>query len=250
MTIRLFDVQAGFGGAKLGEKEFVSADSWRAEMDRLEVDRALVRLSPEDLDRDITRGNDLILEACRNEPRFAPCLTMAPSTDGDLPAEVEQVEALAACGAGAAWLRPSHDGWSLREWGSGPLMEALVDRQMPTYFLERMIGLEALADLAGRYPKLPFILAEVGYRSQRVLLPLLKACGNVHLSIGSNYTVHGGIEQIVRAVGPERLLFGSGFPQADPMMAVTQLMYADLSDEHKAMIGAGNLERMIEEVRR
>ena len=50
-------------------------------------------------------------------------------------------------------------------------------------------------------------------------------------------------------VGADRLLFGTGFPDAEGMMAITQLMYADLADEQKRLIGAGNLERLIGEVR-
>ena len=85
----------------------------------------------------------------------------------------------------------------------------------------------------------------MGYRSQRILLPLLTSFPNVQLSTGSNYCVHRGIEQLVGSVGPQRLLFGSGFPEVDPMMAISQLVYADISDEARRLIGSGNLERLI-----
>ena len=57
-------------------------------------------------------------------------------------------------------------------------------------------------------------------------------------------------DRFVATVGAERLLFGTGFPEAESMSAVTQLMYAEISDEQKRLIGAGNLKRVISEIRR
>ena len=109
---------------------------------------------------------------------------------------------------------------------------------------------EQLAELAGRFERLQIIYADVDYRTQRVLLPLLKRFPNVHFSIGLNYRVFGGIQQICEQVGAEQLLFGSGLPAADPMAAVTQLMYADISDEQKQQIGSGNMQRLMEGIQR
>ena len=69
--------------------------------------------------------------------------------------------------------------------------------------------------------------------------------GNVHLSLGSPLTVHGGVEHLVATIGPKRLLFGTGFPAADPMPAVTMLTYAEIGEADRALIGSGNLERLI-----
>jgi hypothetical protein len=38
--------------------------------------------------------------------------------------------------------------------------------------------------------------------------------------------------------------------EAESMSAVTQLMYAEISDEQKRLIGAGNLKRLISEIKR
>ena len=84
----------------------------------------------------------------------------------------------------------------------------------------------------------------------RMLLPLMKTFANVYLAIGSDYTAHRGIEQFVATVGAKRLLFGTGFPEAESMSAVTQLMYAEISAEQKRLIGAGNLKRLISEIKR
>jgi len=245
MTLPLFDVQCGFGGAKPGQKDLVTRDEWLAEMDRLAIGRALVRTVPEDMDRDAVQSNERLVDACRDEPRLVPCPVLFPSEADDLPPEREQVAALIDAGAGAVWLRPTHDMWSPTPWACGALVAALAERRMPAFCLRRMLDIDAVAGLAARYDTLPVILAEIGYRDQRVLVPLLRSFPNVHVSLGSNYTVHCGIERLVQAVGPRQLLFGTGFPDVEPMMAVTQLVYAGIGDEAKALIGAGNLERLL-----
>ncbi len=179
-----------------------------------------------------------------------PCPTVVPSGAYDLPAEGEQVADLVARGAGAASVRPKKDDWPPAEWACGRLFCALEDRRVPAFCLEREVTPEELADLAGWHPRLPFILAGVGYRSQRILVPLLESFPNVFLSVGSNYTVHRGIEQFVEKVGAGRLVFGTGFPDVEPMMAVTMLTYADVSDEEKALIGSGNMERLLQGIER
>jgi predicted TIM-barrel fold metal-dependent hydrolase len=122
-------------------------------------------------------------------------------------------------------------------------------RRVPVLCPEAQVPLERAAELAGRHPELPLVLTGLGYRSQRILAPLLENFSNTFVSIGSNYSVHQGLEQLVRKVGAERLLFGTGWPDADAAGAVTQLMYAGISEEEKALIGSGNLERLIAGIR-
>ena len=65
----------------------------------------------------------------------------------------------------------------------------------------------------------------------------------------SRYELDGGIESIVETYGPERLLFGTQFPETPPGAALLTLLHADISDEDRALIAGGNLARMLEEVR-
>ena len=47
--------------------------------------------------------------------------------------------------------------------------------------------------------------------------------------------------------GPKRLLFGSAFPNTGPGGAMLTLAHADISDEEKQLIAAGNLDRLLAE---
>jgi len=250
MTIRLFDVQAGFGGARPGTQP-AAADELLAAMDRIEIDRALVRIAPTDLDNDVGRSNRMLLAAAeKSDGRLAACPVVLPAAVGDVPPEAEQIDELIAAGAVAATIRPLKDSWSLAEWASRPLLTSLAERRLPILCMAKQVTLEQVADLAGQHPPLPIIVAGVTYRELRTLIPMLRRFDKVHLSTGSNFSMHRGIESVVEAVGAERLLFGTGFPDVEPMMAVTQLMYAAISDADRQQISARNIERLIAEVQR
>jgi len=243
--IELFDCQCGFGGGRAGERGTPSAADCLGEMRRLHVGRALVRRAPHELDADVALTNQQLFAACDGHEALVPCPVLLPASGGDVADESEQVDALVRHGGGAAHLRPGKDLWLAAPWASGRLFDALQARRVPALCLEAEFGIEKLAALAGRWPDLPFLYAEVGYRVQRTLLPLLETFGNVHLSLGSRYTVQGGVEQLVARVGPQRLLFGTGYPDSDMMPAITMLLYADLDDDAKRQIAAGNLERLV-----
>jgi hypothetical protein len=248
VTVPLFDAQAGCLGAEAAG-QVVPSVALADCLDRLQIARALVRTAPDTLANDLGEANRLLLEACAADARLTPCPIVCPAHAGDLPPEDEQVDRLIAAGARAAVIRPGQDCWSLAPWACRELLAALQHRRLPLVCLERHVPLDLVAQLAERHRGLPLVVAETSYRTVRTLVPLMQAFPNVHLSTGSNFTVPGGIEHLAARCGPGRLLFGTGFPQAEPAMAVTQLLYADLSDRQKAMIGSENLERLLAEVR-
>lgn len=249
MDIRLIDIQCGFGGAAPGAREPVSEQALLAAMREFRIERALTRITPEKLDTDVPLSNEKLAAACRAHPELIPCPVVLPACGGDLPADSEQVDACIRLGAGGVVIRPAQDAWLTAPWMADPLFQALQERRLPVLCLERFVSHDQVAALAQRYPELPLILAQQGYRSQRVLMALLGAFPNLHLSTGNNYGVHGGLEQIARAHGAGRLLFGTEFPQSEPMAAITYLLYSGLSAEEKALIGAVNYETLAGRIR-
>ena len=246
--IELFDVQTGFGGSKPGMRSPPTEAEWLSAMKRFSIGRALVRTLPPDMDRDVATANEALYGASEASPSLIPCPTLLPAGAGDVPPEDEQAAGLIERGSGAAFLRPGQDGWSLADWASGDLFRALAARRVPAVCEAGAFGLDAVAELARRHVRLPFILVAVHRNFHRNLFALLEAFGNIHLSTGSPASLHGGLEQLVSRFGPERFLFGTGFPEADPMPAITMLTYAEISQEQRALIGAQNLERLIGEI--
>ena len=249
-NIGLFDVQTGFGGAEPGNSMVASEAELIAEMARLGIGRALVREVPDTLLVDVPHSNEKLYAAHERWTALVPCPIVLPNTGADLDSEAAQLDAAIQAGAGAVTIRPEHDHWSLAPWACEPLFRALEERRMPVLCMHDKVTFDELAGLAERYPRIPFILAGIGYRTQRIVLPLLDAFPNVYLSLGSNMTIHLGVEQLVATVGPERLLFGTGFPQVEAMCGITLLMYAEISSDAKALIGAGNLIRLLAAIRR
>ena len=243
--IELFDAQAGFGGARPGQPWIPAAEELLRHMKRLSIARALVHTEFEEMDDNARLSNECLFRTCAVHKALVPCPTLLPAACGDSPSEQEQVDELLRNGSWAAILRPKRDSWSLAEWCAGTLLRTLEDRRVPTMCRLPSFEFEAIADLAGRHPRLPIVLFQVGYRWQRTLVPLMKAFGNVFLAIGSPYSVHRGVESMVEKVGAERLLFGTGFPYSDMMPSITMLTYAHISGTDKQLIGSGNLERLV-----
>jgi len=248
--IDLFDAQAGFGGGRRGESWAPSAEELLGHMARLSVARALVRTEFEEMDSDPIYSNQLLYKTCSLHPCLVPCPTVLPTGHGDVPSERQQIDELAGHGSGAVTLRPEQDGWCTAEWCAGTLLVLLEERRIPVLCRNSVLGFEAVADLAQRHLKLPIVMFHVGFRSQRMLVSLMKAFDNVHLAIGSPYSLHLGVESVAGHVGAERLLFGTGVPYAEPMASVTMLAYSGLSDADKQLIGSGNLERLIAGIQR
>ena len=247
--IELIDVQVGFGGTIPGQTTAIERDDLLQFCHKYNLGSALVRMEPVELDTDVAFSNDLLFSSCSDTLELIPCPTVFPNSGGDYLSEVEQIDRAIVQGAAAVTIRPAIDYWAVAPWVSDPLLRALVDRNMPIWISPRTGSLLEIAEIARTVPETPVILAQVGYRDQRVLLPMLKSYKNIHLSIGNNYCLHQGLEQVVRDTGCAQLLFGSGFPESEPMAAVMMLINSDLSTEEKQRIGNGNFQLLREGIR-
>ena len=250
MRIDLFDVQTAIQTDTPGVRDEVTAEELLATMERLDIGRALVRTEPTASELDVPRANARLYDACAGHSALSPCPAVIPNTAGDLPSEEQQISEAIDQGAGAMWIRPAHDDWLIADWLSDGLFQALTAHRMPVFVPAGAVGFADVADLAGRFEKLPILLAEVTYRNQRILVPLLERFGNIHLVTGSNYRVQGGIEQLARRAGVRQVLFGTGFPGSEPMTAVMQLTYADLGEADLRKIGSENFTHLMEGIRR
>lgn len=98
-------------------------------------------------------------------------------------------------------------------------------------------------------PELIIVAMNVGPHSlERYLRPLLDDFPTLYIET-SHYLVEGLIEEFVARYGPERLLFGSGFPDVCTGAAMLRLAQADIAEDAKVAIAGGNLARLLAEVR-
>jgi len=242
--VRLIDVQSGFGGMEPGNCRIVSAEEVVDELQRVSIEKALVRITPEQLDSDVVLSNRKLYRAAARHSQLVPCPVVVPAVADDMPEEIDQVKEAIDNGAGAVVIRPQNDCWSLDRWCSGKLFRVLESVRMPVFCLERFIPVTEAARIAGDYPFLPVIVAEMNYRAGRMYVPLYEKFSNIYISTGNNNTMFNGLELFIRKGGVDRLLFGTGFPVTESTAAITQLMYADISNEDKRKIGSVNFERL------
>jgi len=223
------------------------------EMEWAGVSRALVRHTAM-IDESPVVGNRLIVEETAPHPSLCPSWAILPPQTGELGTPDEFLASMAQAGVRALWTYPSRHRYTLDGVTLGPLFEHLVARRVPL-FIERgetsrgLSGWELAGAVLQEFPEL--ILVVVGHGSwgeDRYLRPLLEAYEGLHIDT-SRYELDGGIADLCRRFGPERLLFGSAFPYTSPGGAMLTLAHADIADEEKQKIAAGNLDRLLSEVR-
>ena len=129
-------------------------------------------------------------------------------------------------------------------------LELAVQHHLPVFVnTAHGCSLEALGDILERFPDLTVVLTNANvWPGDRLLRPFVERFPNVYLDLSYMITA-GGIESFVARFGATRLLYGSGFPRMYFGANMLMLRHAAISQEDRAAIAAGNLERIIREIR-
>jgi predicted TIM-barrel fold metal-dependent hydrolase len=216
-------------------------------MDHCGVSRALVHSNFTSGGGACLRGNEHLREACRNEPRFLPAFTIAPFWHHDEPTVEEQCEAMRQAESRALWFLPTN-GYG-RTWLYGDILAACARRRIPVFVSRDRLGPEDVNSLLTELPDLRLVLCSVGYMDDWWLYPLMKRHANLFVSSGHYYFPTYNPMRFLKTFSADRLLFGSGLPHFSPGGMVAHFMYADIADADREHIMAGNLLRLLEEVR-
>ncbi len=224
-------------------------------MDRCGIARAMVRhVSIWEETPEV--GNPITAEARAASDRLVPSWGILPPHTGELGDVDEFLAAMKLADVRSLWAYPAAHRYVLSATGVGGLLEEMQDRGIPL-FLNRRTAVEggsaAVYEVADRvladFPTLHLIIVGHGsWGEDRFFRPLMARYQNFAVDT-SRYELDGGIEGICDAFGPERLLFGTNFPETPMGGALLTLMHADISDEDRALIAGGNLSRMLQEVR-
>lgn len=145
---------------------------------------------------------------------------------------------------------PSAFKFALVDWCVGSLCEMLIERHLPLFVFHSEADFRDLYQLANRYPELQIIIESQPRKimyNVRMILPLMKACPNIHLEI-SNFCTQGMIEYTAKTLGAERLIFGTFAPANDPLVPIGMLLQADIPWDDKLSIAGGNIAGLISEV--
>ncbi len=226
-----------------------TAGSLVAAMDEAGVEKALVwHIAQHDYDP--LEGNDLLSRAIAGHERLVGVWTMLPTQCGEIGSAEEWTGRLIEAGVQAVRMFPERNRYLPRPEVIGDLLSVLADRRVPLLLSLRRGATWAMAyDLLEAFPALTVVLCDLDvWPADRFFRPLLDRYERVHIET-STYLADAGIEAFVERYGAGRMLFGSGFPECYPGGAMLRVRHAEIGEAGRAAIAAGNIERLLSEVR-
>ena len=230
------------------ENEPVTKEDILELMDRCRIEKALAyhAIAKEG---DVKAGNMELLKETGDDSRFLRQWVAMPSAFGEFMSVDELLEGMKKHGVRSIRMFPKTHGYSVKPYALGKLMDAMAEHKIPVFMMYSEIASEdALYAMLTDYPTVDFVISDISYREERKLFPIFEQCKNFHIGTG-NYVVHGGVKTMCEYFGAERMLFDTGLPTGSATAAVSLICYADVSEEEKALIAHGNLERMLSEVK-
>lgn len=210
-----------------------------AAMDRAGIDRALV-YTPYAVTYDTQVGNRHIIELIGDEARLVAQFIVNFATD--------TVEPFAKTmeGIGVRSLRafPKTHLYPLTRWVMGEWGDYMAEAGIGLWVSANEVDPRDLHDVASAYRRLRVVLTDVHYTHHGVLQPLLKTLPNLHIDL-SRYDVPNAVERLVARMGPDRLLYGSAFPDLDPIPYLFYLHRCGFDRNTLQAICYDNLARLL-----
>jgi hypothetical protein len=189
--------------------------------------------------------NHALVETLGNDPRWIPCCQVNPN-DADA---VDQVRhAVTALGCRMLKLMPS----IYNAPPTGPAARALLE-------VARELGIAVnihsggnnsspleIGAAARRFPEVPIIMDHMGYRNE-AHHAVVAAEDNPNIYLGTTIASFepSHIERAIKAVGVERIIFGSNLPILYPDLAMEAIRRAKFGQEAEALIFGENLARVL-----
>lgn len=215
-------------------------------MDHFGIAKALVHANMSVGMASALEGNRMVGASAKDEHRFIPAAILNLYPDGGAD---DFIDSMRRDGAKAAWIFVRRNGGVPGLWNCllGGYLEALSAHRVPVFLHADDLDAGTLDGVCASFPTLNVILAGAGYKSDSWVYALLRKHANLRVCLGHFFNSPRSPAGFVRRFGAERLVFGSGLPRFSPGGLIGMVMYADIEDEAKSAILAGNLERLLAE---
>lgn len=232
----------------LGEDLKVSADSNRiiSYMQEYGVDLAVISPLGRGFIHKFVEENQSIVDCMReNKGRFIGFCTVNPWFENCLEELRNRVR---RDGCRGIVLNPSRQGFPVNSSLVYPLIEECEYLDIPVYFYTGTSIYDLplnLALLAGKFSKVTFIVGHMGTSDYWMdIEAALQLADNlmVETSVNPNTRL---IKLLLKKFGPERILFGSGFPFTDPEYEIRKIQICSLSDKDMELIMFTNAARLL-----
>lgn len=216
-------------------------------MGKAGVQRAVVH-SPHAANFDGLEGNQILMDAIRGEPGLFPQFVFNPTFD-NLDAFSAQILELSVR---SVRIYPKLHKYPFRDWIVKPWLDRFAEDGVPVWMPAAydfqgdnlIIDPTEVHDTLEAHPDLNVTLTQVHYSHRAWALPLLRGLPNLYVEL-SHYVITDGIAELIDAVGEERVMFGSRFPDSQMGAQLYHLHRMGLSEESLKAICSGNLERLL-----
>jgi predicted TIM-barrel fold metal-dependent hydrolase len=243
LATEYFDCNAGFGWfAAPSLRPAPTAADLLAEMDACGIARALVTHAMQ-RDGSPEEGNRIVLDEIAGSERLEAAWVVLPPETGEFPPPAELAPRMAAAGVRALRLFPRTHRCLLTGEGLAGVLDQALERRIPLLLHEA--EWDQVDALLQRRPALTLVVCAHGPKGDdRRFRPLLDHYQRLHVDT-SRYEPAGGIEDLCRAAGPERILFGTNFPAGPIGGPRLMLDGADIPESARSMIASENLDRLL-----
>ncbi|NOZ22949.1 MAG: amidohydrolase family protein [Planctomycetes bacterium] len=231
-----------------------SAPAMIRSMDRAGIDRAFVS-SWIGIIADEKAGNRLIAETLKRYPgRFWGYGTFNPNYPEDIDAELGNC--FGQYGMMGVKPYPPRHKYPLDGANNRKVLQFADTHHLPILChyggsAQTSVTAAQVEALSETYPNAKFIFAHSGssWGAAKSCAAVAKKRKNVFLEITYTSVTFGTVEHMAREAGVDRVLYGSDFPMRDPCPQIAWVAYAKLDIEEKKQIFAGNLRRILDDIR-
>jgi predicted TIM-barrel fold metal-dependent hydrolase len=247
-----FDCHAEFGRRMTPNPiQRATAPELAALLGEIGVGRALV-LHPAQYEHHPAVGNARVAEETRGVPGLHPAWALLPPQLEELGDVDAFLAAMREGGARALWAFPDQHRFHLTMTALGPLIEAMAARRIPLLLKTSDASKVNWGSVAAFLAEAPSILRVICvttalWGEDRYFVPIFQQHRNLHIAT-STLNLEGAIPAFVRRFGPDRLLYGSSFPDRQPGGTLLAVLHSGLPDADVAAIAGGNLDRLLREV--
>ena len=239
----LFDANGSFGRPAVGQGDCPTIADRLEHMDRLGIERSLVWNAEGELGSSLSSNRRLLDEIART-PGAPGRVIPAPIVSGLIAYERGGIkrlrEQMSEGGTRALRFVSVYDLLKLMQ--CEPVIRAVGDLKPFVLLAGNKPDVRDLLDFTERFPDVSVILADVMWTGGIGAIDLMRRRPNVMIEI-SGWHTWDGVSMLVEHFGAERVLFGTGY-RSHNGAAIAALARADISDEDRAMIAHGNLDRL------
>lgn len=150
-------------------------------------------------------------------------------------------------GLAGLYLHPARQGFRLTETIVHPLMDVCARFRKPVYcHTGTPVCSEPfqLAELARRFPGVPFVMGHAAWSdfSGYDVMPAMRQAPNI--LVETSCTTGALVAEMIRVLGPDRVLFGSGHPRSHPRVETDKLTRLNLATAIRARVMAANARQL------